>query len=563
MMKKGTVRCISEYVIERHPGLVSVDGSLDTVERLLPMCCNDVRNRYKFFIAAFFLLVCLLNSKAVFGCRLFGANGNVTKDSITILAKGADLFWRPQQKIWYSPRANHSEDDTIHFGHISIPQCSLTYKFIATNSLVRDRTTNWGVNEYGLAIVSHAMSSWDDDSLGTEYFDGRDYGALILARCQNVQEAIDLFDELILPHGIGAASYLIADPEELWLMETTGYNYVAKPIIDDVVSCLHRRYTIGTDWDDPGNRNNADLLANAEHHGCDTDPLNFSECFNDSGYPPHGYDPELLSLKDRGDITVEDMRALVSDKSTVHTAAACVIPVRPDKDPAFFSCMWDSRANPKYGNVYLPYWLAITDTALPVHYTSWPPDDSLCAWNVFSEIAADSALRIVAEPIWRVLQAELYAEFDTLEAQMQVYLDSGDSSGLREYINGYVYGELENAYDVATDIIEFAGLPSPVADLTTTLSGENLRLQWSMVTSDRLGNPVVVDQYRIYQDTVAFFDPGSGPFDSTASAFYVDTSGVGGDTGFHYFYAVTAVSGGKESDFSNMVGEFGKGLMVE
>jgi hypothetical protein len=431
--------------------------------------------------------------------------------------------------------------------------------------VLKDLTTNYGVNEYGLAIVSHTQSSWDDDSLGAEYFNVRDYPALALARCQNAQEAIDLFDELILPHGINAASYLIADPEELWLMETTGYNYVAKPIIDDVVS-TRWSYTIGTDWNDPGYRSNADLLANAENHGCETDPLSFAECFSDPEYPPCSYDPDLLSLKARGDITVEDMRALVSDKAhsggVYETVSACVIPVRSDRDPAFFSFMWDSRANPQYGNVFLPFWVAITGAALPAPYTSWPPDDSLCAWNVFSEIAADSTLRTVAEPIWQALQAELYAEFDTVEANMQVYLDSGDSSSLGEYVDGYVYGELDSAYNLARDIINFSGFPSRVADLTMTLCAEDLRLQWSTVTTDRLGNPLVVDQYRIYRDTEAYFDPGSEPFDSTASTFYTDTSGVAGDTGTHYFYAVTTVFSAKESEPSNVVGEFDRNLIT-
>jgi predicted dehydrogenase len=72
----------------------------------------------------------------------------------------------------------------------------------------------------------------------------------------------------------------------------------------------------------------------------------------------------------------------------------------------------------------------------------------------------------------------------------------------------------------------------------------------------------VVDQYRIYQDTVAFFDSGSEPFDSTASTFYMDTSGVVGDTGIHYFYAVTAVFSGKESVPSSVVGEFDLNLIT-
>lgn len=104
--------------------------------------------------------------------------------------------------------------------------------------------------------------------------------------------------------------------------------------------------------------------------------------------------------------------------------------------------------------------------------------------------------------------------------------------------------------------------PQQVADLTVTLAGEDLRLEWSAVTVDVHGTPLVVDRYRIYRDTVAFFDSGSEPFDSTGVHSYVDTSGVVGDTGTHYYYAVTAVSAGKESGSSGQVGEFDRELVV-
>jgi len=55
---------------------------------------------------------------------------------------------------------------------------------------------------------------------------------------------------------------------------------------------------------------------------------------------------------------------------------------------------------------------------------------------------------------------------------------------------------------------------------------------------------------------VAGFEPGSAPFDSTLDTSYVDTSGVVGETGTQYFYAVTAVDGGRESVPSEQVGEF-------
>jgi agmatine/peptidylarginine deiminase len=105
--------------------------------------------------------------------------------------------------------------------------------------------------------------------------------------------------------------------------------------------------------------------------------------------------------------------------------------------------------------------------------------------------------------------------------------------------------------------------PVPVADLTIDLSAGDLLLEWSPVTIDGYGNPVTIDHYYIYRDTAAFFGPGSDPFDSTAATSYLDGSGVTGDTGTNYYYAVTAVSGGKESVHSGACGEFDRAVNGE
>jgi len=104
--------------------------------------------------------------------------------------------------------------------------------------------------------------------------------------------------------------------------------------------------------------------------------------------------------------------------------------------------------------------------------------------------------------------------------------------------------------------------PVPVTDLRIQLSGSDLRLEWSAVTTDGFGSPVVVDQYRIYRDTVAYFEPGSEPFDSTAMLFYTDDTAGTGDTGTNYYYTVTAVASGKESGISDLCGEFDRELMI-
>jgi len=494
-------------------------------------------------------------------CQLFAASGSVTRDSITILAKCRDLYSSKEQRFWLSPRAIHDPGDSIHFRKISVPQCSLTHKFIATNSYVMDQTTGYGVNEHGLTIISHDMDSWDDDTLGACYFYDQDYVALALARCRTTGEAMDLFEELILPEGINAETYLLADTAGLWLMETTGFNYAAKPIRDDVVSAQLKKYNIRTEWNDPGNRYSPGLLTAAAAHGCDTTDLDFAVCF--SNRCPGTLDTDLMALRDRGEIVVADMRQLLRDKAYCATVSACVIPVRTGKDPRFFGMIWDSRTDPEFGNVFLPLWMAIDETALPGHYTSWPPQDCDCAWNKFSKITWDPMKYTAAEPIWAAWQAGLEAEFDSIETIMQNHLDGGDTLGLRSYIDGYVYGVLDSAYDQAVEIIEKAGVPLPVRDLRAGKAGGDLMLEWSAVTLDRLGHPVTVDAYYIFREWKALSRPGIQPFDTVASCWYLDTTGVVGDTVKSFQYWLQSVAGGKPSESSSRVGEFDFHLPAE
>jgi len=104
--------------------------------------------------------------------------------------------------------------------------------------------------------------------------------------------------------------------------------------------------------------------------------------------------------------------------------------------------------------------------------------------------------------------------------------------------------------------------PAQVGGLTATLVETDLSLQWSPVAINTDGQPIMVDHYCVYRNTLGFFDPGSDPFTTTSDTFYVDDTGVVGDSGTQYYYCVTAVSGAKESDHSAVVGEFDVDLIT-
>jgi hypothetical protein len=131
-------------------------------------------------------------------------------------------------------------------------------------------------------------------------------------------------------------------------------------------------------------------------------------------------------------------------------------------------------------------------------------------------------------------------------------------------MDGHSWGEAFTASSTAVKVIQTAvwwerdiiKAPYPQA----IKAGSDLVITWQSPDGDKGALSKQVDLYRIYRDTVAQFEPSAVPFDSTTDTFYVDISGVVGDTDHHYYYAVTAVSDGEESVFSGSVGEFDKGL---
>jgi hypothetical protein len=100
--------------------------------------------------------------------------------------------------------------------------------------------------------------------------------------------------------------------------------------------------------------------------------------------------------------------------------------------------------------------------------------------------------------------------------------------------------------------------PTAVEDVEIVLCRPHLLLTWSPVMQNQAGEPISVDYYRVFRDTVLTSDIGSKTLiDSTYLPSFMDTSaGYVGDSEVNYSYFITAVAGGMESDPSDVVGEF-------
>ena len=104
-----------------------------------------------------------------------------------------------------------------------------------------------GFNEYGLNIGNEAV--FTKEKKGKDSLIGMDMLRLALERTKKAKEALDLIIELLQEYGQGGNcgydhnfhyhnSFLIADREEAYVLETAGKYYAAKKVKDFYTSQL-------------------------------------------------------------------------------------------------------------------------------------------------------------------------------------------------------------------------------------------------------------------------------------------------------------------------------------
>ena len=145
--------------------------------------------------------------------------------------------------------------------YIEIPQVAETYEHIGSK-IWWTFGYEHGMNEYGVAIGNEAVMSkepfqWGDGLLGMDLL------RLGLERGKTAYEAMHVMIELLEKYGQsgdcehegewGKANYhnsfIIADPQEAWVLETAGRYWVAKRIRHGVYS-ISNIYSIERDWDE-------------------------------------------------------------------------------------------------------------------------------------------------------------------------------------------------------------------------------------------------------------------------------------------------------------------------
>ncbi len=222
-------------------------------------------------------------------CDTIVALGNSTKDGRVLFAKNSDREPNEAHEMLIIPRATHPAGEKVKCTYIEIPQVSETCQILLAKPF-----WIWGAemgsNEFGVTIGNEAV--FTKDPYGKEPgLIGMDFLRLALERSKSASAALRTIIDLLEQYGqsgnCGFAhqmyyhnSFLICDPDEAWVLETSGREWAAEKVKD--VRAISNAITIGSEWD----MASENLVNHAIEKGwCrDRSKFNFSECYSEPVY---------------------------------------------------------------------------------------------------------------------------------------------------------------------------------------------------------------------------------------------------------------------------------------
>lgn len=229
----------------------------------------------------------------MFSCDTFALTGPYYQGGRNLLAKNSDRPLGEAQPLRYFPASDHAPGTTVQCTHLTVPQVSHTYAMLGCQPY-------WiwgfemGVNEKGLAIGNEAEFS-RCPAESEEGLLGMDILRLALERAANAREAIEVITSLLERYGQNANanpfrdrryenSFLLCDPEEIWLLETAGRKWAARQVTD--WAAISNCYSIGTQFDLCSK--DLESYARQQRWLGAKEPFDFSKAYTNPSLPVHG-----------------------------------------------------------------------------------------------------------------------------------------------------------------------------------------------------------------------------------------------------------------------------------
>jgi len=179
-----------------------------------------------------------------------------TRDGHTLFAKNSDRPATECQPLYRGSAASHPPSSTVRCQYLEVPQAPATLAVLGSRPW-------WlwgfehGVNERRVAIGNEALHTREEPA--ETGLLGMDLVRLGLERGGTADEAKRVITEHLERHGQGGSaayggtrryhnSFIIADPEEAWVLETSARHWVARRVRGR--AAISNLATIGDDWDE-------------------------------------------------------------------------------------------------------------------------------------------------------------------------------------------------------------------------------------------------------------------------------------------------------------------------
>lgn len=172
-------------------------------------------------------------------CDTFIALASATHGHV-MLSKNSDREPDEAQAILHLPRKHHV-DRSLRCTFIEVPQVAETYACILSKPF-QMWGAEMGVNEFGLAIGNEAVFTKVKIEKRNTGLTGMDLLRLALERCRTAAEAVTCITSLLEQYGQDACggyrnkgfyyhnSFLIADPDSGWVLETAGKTWATQSV---------------------------------------------------------------------------------------------------------------------------------------------------------------------------------------------------------------------------------------------------------------------------------------------------------------------------------------------
>lgn len=406
-------------------------------------------------------------------CDCLVATAPETRDGVTLFAKNSDRHAHECQPFAQAPAAFHAPGSTVVCTHVEIPQVAETYAVMGHSPW-----WTWGfehgVNEHAVAIGNETVFSREDLETRPGLI-GMDLVRLGLERGRSAREALELMATLLEAHGQGGPAlgpgeagyhngFLIADPDEAWVLQTSNRRWAARRVRRDAIS---NHLTLGSDWE-IGSRD-LESFARAAGWWTASGRIDVAGAYRNPGVPGRISEGRLRrsrALLDAhaGRVDLAAMQAFLRDHGA--GGPACLPGGSPDDEAYFTLCMhsepigtttaslvaplpaerrapwpvWISFATP-CTSIFLPVYV---DGVLPAELTRGGPEpDTDSAWWAFKVLqdaaASDFPLHTPQlREAWKGLEARVAAERPEVEAEAARARRAGDAAEASRLLTDFV-----------------------------------------------------------------------------------------------------------------------------